>query len=262
MSWHVAVRAGKAREGELKRSTVHRLLQAHGLSERPSRNPERERRAFRHPYVGDVWMGDVLHGPVVRGPNGRLRKAYLHALIDSASRYVPGAAFRLGETAADHEAVLEEAFLKHGLPRMYYVDRGAAQTSRSLLQICAELGIRLVHCRPYDPEAKAAIERFLRTVREEVLDEVGEEPLGLDELNARLWSWLAVEYHRRRHGGTLREPLAHWLSEAETVRPAPRREELERLFQHREQRLVRRDSTIRFRGRLLEVRPDGTCQRV
>ena len=256
------VRAGKAREGELKRSTVHRLLLAHGISTRPARHADQERRAFRHPFVGDVWMGDVLHGPVVRAPDGRMRKAYLHALIDSASRYVPAATFRLGETAADHEAVLKEAFLKHGLPRVYYVDRGAAQTSRSLTVICAELGLRLVHCRPYDPQAKAAVERFLRTVREEVLDELGEQVLELGELNARLWSWLAVEYHRRCHGGTGREPLAHWLSEAEKVRAAPRAAELEHIFQHRAQRKVRKDSTIRFLGRRLEVRPELCGQTV
>ena len=168
-------RAGKVRRGELKKSTVHRLLQAHSLSGRPRRVVER--RAFRHPFVGDLWMGDVMHGPVVIGPGGRPRKSYLHLFIDSASRWVPACAFRLGETAWDHEAVFKQAVLKHGIPRTLYEDRGAAQTSKSLKIICAELCVRLLHCRPFDPEAKGGVERIFRSIREEIIDELPAETL-------------------------------------------------------------------------------------
>lgn len=59
------VRNGDVDEGTLHKSTVHRLLKAHGLSGRPRRVPKTERRAFRHPFAGDCWMGDVMHGPRV-----------------------------------------------------------------------------------------------------------------------------------------------------------------------------------------------------
>jgi hypothetical protein len=48
----------------------------------------------------------------------------------------------------------------------------------------------------------------------------------------------------------------HWLSQVEHLRPAPPVEELDRIFLHRDQRKVRRDGTIRFGGRLLEVRSE------
>lgn len=248
-------RAGKVRPGELKRSTVHRLLQGCGLSARPRRQAT-ERRAFRHALAGDLWMGDVMHGPVVIAPDGRRRKSYLHLFIDSAVRFVTGCAFRLGETAIDHQAVLKQAVLTHGVPRVLYLDRGAAQISDSLKIICGELAIRLLHCRAFDPEAKAGVERFFRTAREEVLDELPPEPLELGELNGLFWSWLSAEYHQRIHGGTRRSPLEHWLSQAEHLRLAPRREVLEQIFLHRAHRLVRRDGTVRFAGRLLEVRSE------
>ncbi len=248
-------RAGVVRCGELKKSTVHRLLQAYGISRRP-RRAARERRAFRHAKAGDLWMGDVMHGPMVIAPDGRRRKSYLHLFIDSAVRFVPGCAFRLGETACDLQAVLRQALLPHGLPGVLYLDRGAAQISESLKIICAELGVRLLHCRPYDPEAKAGVERFFRTVREELLDELPPEPLELGELNGLLWSWLAAEYHQRIHGGTQRSPLEHWLSQVEHLRPAPRYEVLEKIFLHRAHRQVRRDGTVRFAGRMLEVRSE------
>ncbi len=248
-------RAGKVRPGELKHSTVHRLLQGRGLSARPRRHAT-ERRAFRHALAGDLWMGDVMHGPVVIAPDGRRRKSYLHLFIDSAIRFVTGCAFRLGETAMDLQAVLKQAVLRYGVPRTLYLDRGAAQISDSLKIICGELGIRLLHCRAFDPEAKAGVERFFRTSREEVIDELAPGALELGELNGLFWSWLSAEYHQRIHGGTRRSPLEHWLSQGEHVRLAPRREVLEKIFLHRAHRLVRRDGTVRFAGRLLEVRSE------
>jgi len=207
-------------------------------------------------------MQDVMHGPPVIAPGGRVRKAYLHALLDSATRFSPGCAFRLGETAGDLEAVFKEAVAKHGLPRVLYADRGAAQTADSLRLICADLSIRLLHCRAYDPEAKGAIERFFRTVREEVIDELPPEPLPLAQLNGLLWSWLSVEYHRREHGGTGRRPLEHWLSQTEHLRLAPSLQRLDEVFLHRLRRRVRKDSTVSFSGRLLEVRPELAGQKV
>ncbi len=254
-------RAHKVKRGELSKSTVHRLLQAHGISCRPPREV-RERRAFRHPWAGDLWMGDVMHGPRVIAPDGQLRKSYLHLFLDSATRFVPSCAFRLGETALDLQAVLKTAVFKHGRPRVLYLDRGAAQVADSLKIICAELAIRLLHCRPYDPQAKAGVERFFRTVRDEILDELPEEAIELGTLNGYLWSWLSAEYHQRLHGGTGQAPVAHWLSHSEHLRAMPGTEVLERIFLHRAWRKVRRDATIRFQGRMLEVRPELCGQRV
>jgi hypothetical protein len=199
-------------------------------------------------------MGDVMHGPKVVAPDGRLRKSYLHGYLDSATRLIPGAAFRLAEKAVDFEAVLKTAIRKYGVPRALYADNGSAQTARSLRLICAELGIHLLHCRPYDPEAKGGIERFFNTARAEVVDELGDEPRPLAELNGLLWAWLSTEYHRRQHSGTGRVPLEHWLEHAERLRPSPDVATLDRVFMHRDTRLVRRDSTVRFAGHLLEVR--------
>ena len=66
-------------------------------------------------------MGDVLHVPLVIA-GGRLRKSYLIAFIDSATRFVPAAEMRLSESAADHEYALKQAILKHCVPRALYLD--------------------------------------------------------------------------------------------------------------------------------------------
>ena len=250
-------RLGEVRSGELKRSTVHRLLAAQGISHLEVRGTEgSERRAFRPEHAGQLWMGDVAHGPKVLAPDGQLRKAYLHVFLDAAVRFVVGAEARLGETALDHQIVLKRAVRRHGVPRVLYLDLGAAQTANSLKLICAELGVRLLHCRPRDPEAKAGVERFFRTFRAEVLDELPDGPITLAELNSKLWAWLSAEYHAREHGGTKQRPMTHWLAEADRLRPAPAGAALDTLFLHRLRRTVRKDTTVRFCGRILEVRPE------
>jgi len=247
-------RAGEAKRGELSRSSVQRFLATRGLSGRGGGTPpERQRLPFRHREPGELWMGDVLHGPRVLA-GGRIRKSYLIAFIDSATRFVPAAEFRLSEGAADHEYALKQAVLKHGLPRTLYLDNGAAQTSRSLKLICADLSIRLLHAEAYDPAAKGAIERFNRTWREGVGTELPEDPLPIEEIRSLTWSWLAVEYNGAVHSGTGRVPRDHWLEDTSLLRRVPRAIDLDEVFLHRENRTVRRDGTVRFRSRFFEIR--------
>ena len=255
-------RAGVVRRGQLSRSAVHRLLQAQGLSGQPRRGPAAERRSFAAEHAGDLWVGDVLHGPVVLTPDGTRRKSYLITLLDNATRFVLHSYFALREGAVEHEYGLKQALLKHGRPRTYYVDLGGAYTADSLGQITAELGIYLRHTAVRDCEAKGVIERWHRTWRDEVGDELGEEPMPLAELNSLHWAWLASEYHRRRHHTTGRAPLDHWLDEAIHLRPLPAGKDLDQVFLHRLKRKVRKDGTVRFAGRFYEVRPELVGQTV
>ena len=249
-------RAGLVGAGELARSTVHRLLAAHGVSARPLRGPATERRSFLPEHAGDLWVGDALHGPPAIAPDGKLRKAYLLSQIDGATRYVVHSYFAFSEGASCQEYGFKQAIAKHGLPRTYYVDLGSAYIADSLALICAELGIRLLHTGVQDCEAKGVIERWHRTWREEVGDELPERPLPIAELNAKHWAWLSAEYHARKHDTTGRPPREHWLAEVEHLRMLPRHKDLNQVFLHRERRHVRKDGTVRFRGRLLEVRPE------
>lgn len=249
--------------GALSHSTVHRVLQAHGISAQPKVGPEAERRSFLPEHAGDLWVGDALHlrKPVL-GPDGKPCKAYLLTVIDGATRFVVHSELQLSEGAVAHERVLKQALLKHGRPRVYYVDLGAAYVADSLLAICAQLGIQLLHTQARDPEAKGVIERWHRTWRAEVEGELGDVPLPIAGVCAKHWAWLAAEYHVREHDTTKREPLAHFLCEVEHLRPLPRGVSLDEVFLHREQRQVRKDGTVRFQGRLLEVRPELVGRKV
>ncbi|MFZ4487667.1 MAG: Mu transposase C-terminal domain-containing protein, partial [Candidatus Nanopelagicales bacterium] len=195
-------------------------------------------------------------------PDGQLRKSYLLSQIDGATRYIVHSFFAVSEGAIEEEHGLKQAILKHGLPRTYYVDRGPAYIARSLRLICAELGIHLLHTGKQDCEAKGVIERWHRTWREEVGDELPDHPLPLADLNAKHWAWLGAEYHARVHDTTDRAPRDHWLAEVAHLRPVPRAKNLDEVFLHRDRRDVRKDGTVRFRGDLLEVIPELVGQRV
>ena len=251
-------RAGRVRPGELSRGSVHRLLAWAGISRRPRRGPTAERRSFLVEHAGDLSLGDAMHGPPVIAPGDKIRKSYLLSQIDGATRYLPHSYFAVGEAAPEHEYGFKQAVLKGGPPRVYYVDLGAAYRARSLKLICAEIGTRLVHTLPKDCEAKGAIERFHRTWREEVGDELPERPLHLEELNSIHWAWLGAEYHARRHGTTGKAPKEHWLEEASHLRTLRRGLDIDTVFLHRAQRKVRKDATVRYAGKLLEVRAELT----
>ena len=149
-------------EVRLNPSSVHRLLKREGLN-RPAQQKPEDRRKYEAELANDIWQSDVMHGPMVR-VGDKMRKSYLIAFLDDHSRLVPHAEFYLSEGLACFLDAFKMGLLKRGLPRKLYTDNGAAFRSRHLEQVCASLGIALVHARPYRPQGKGKIERFFGRV--------------------------------------------------------------------------------------------------
>ena len=241
---------------KLSRSSIHRLLQAQGISNlHGSAVQPIERRTFVAARAGDIWYGDVMHGPKVM-INGQVRKAYLVTFMDDASRLITHSAFCPAETALEVEGVLKQALLKRGLPIRLVIDNGSAYRAATLQAICARLEIRLIYCRPYTPEGKGKLERWHRTLRGGFLGELDMDKVrDIHDLNARLWAWLDECYHKEPHssleGAT---PLERYRKDLIQIRPlglfASR---LDELFLHRYERLVRKDGTVSYEGQRFEV---------
>lgn len=241
--------------GQLKRSTVHRLLKQHGLSKPAATDGQPiERRSYEAQYAGDIWYGDVMHGPKTT-INHQLRKTYLVSLMDDASRLICHSAFCPGETALDIEHVLKQALLKRGLPKKLVIDNGSAYRAASLQGICARLNIQLVYCRPYEPEGKGKLERWHRVIRQQFVTELHSGHLqNLDTLNQALWAWVDKVYHVREHSALNTTPLKRWQRDIETMRSlGPFAHQIDALFYHRHVRKVRKDGTVSMEGRLFEV---------
>ena len=248
--------AGVVANEVLSRSSIHRLLQAHGLSRiTGSASLPEEKRSFNAEFAGSIWYGDVMHGPSVPTPGG-MRKVYLVSLIDDASRLIAHSAFCLGETALDIEGVLKQAVLKRGLPKKLVVDNGAAYRAATLQGICAYLGIHLIYCRPYAPEGKGKLERWHRTFRDQFLSELDTSRiLDLPDLNARLWAWIEQIYHRTPHSGLGGlTPLARYQKDLVNIRSLGlHAARLDSIFLHRASRFVRKDGTVFYEGKRFEV---------
>ena len=166
-------------------------------------------RSFEYPFFGDLWSGDFLHGPQVR--RGQYAsKAYLHAIIDDATRYIVVARFHRAE---DTRSLLDDLMLalrRFGIPKRLYTDNGAAFRSRHLRMVAAKLGVSLPHTPPYMPRGRGKIERFFRTVREGFL--TGRERTSLEKLNADLAVWIN-QYHHFTHSALGISPLERKLTD-------------------------------------------------
>jgi hypothetical protein len=196
----------------------------------------------------------MLFGPYVQRAGGGKTQAFLYAILDDASRLIPHAQFY------DHQGLgalldcLRQAVAARGLPQRLYVDNGHVYRSQQLARIAASLGILITHTPPYQPEGRGKIERFFRSLREQFLANLdGQRSLALEALNERLGAWLEQVYHRREHAGLGTTPLLRWQRDIERIRQLPPATDLRRLFFHRLDRLVRRDSTFMLQKRFYEA---------
>jgi putative transposase len=116
--------------------------------------------------------------------------------------------------------------------------------------------IRLVYCRPYQPEGKGKLEKWHRTVRDQFLSELDLDQIrGLDDLNARLWAWLDRIYHVNPHSSLNgMTPIERYQQDLVRVRPLGAfAAHLDELFYHRHTRTVRKDGTVTFKTKVYEV---------
>jgi putative transposase len=244
-------------------STLYRFLRARGLDQRkaPAR---RDHRAYAFEQAGDCWQADVMYGPTLATPSGTRRRTYLLAVLDDASRLVPHAQFYFHQHLRTLKDCLKQAFLKRGLPKRLYVDNGRIFRSRLILHLGARLGIHILHTRPYQPQGRAKIERWFRTVRAGFLKRLDVNTLeDLDHLNRLFLAWVEGQYHQRPHRGLEGEtPLDRWVRLSDAVRALPGDVDLEALFLEETRRRVAKNGTFALKGKVFEAGVAFIGQRV
>ena len=233
-------------EAILNPSSVYRLLEREGML-KPEQQRCEDRRKFEAELANEIWQSDVMHGPMVM-VGEKMRKTYLIAFLDDHSRLVTHGEFYLSEGIDCFLDALEKALLKRGLPRKLYTDNGAAFRSHHLEQVCASLGIALIHARPFHPQGKGKIERFFRSVREGFIS--GFKGESLCDLNEAFDLWLENIYHQRKHTSTGQTPFDRFTSNMECLRPAPAN--LTDHFRKLARRRVAKDRTITLNGKIFE----------
>jgi putative transposase len=247
--------------GGFSMSSVYRLLAAHGLDRdslaaggfQPDSGPQK---AFETALPNMLWMADMMYGPTLV-TDGKAVHTRLFALLDDHSRLCPYAEYFASEGSECFLAVLHAAIRSRGVPEKLYTDNGKVFLCRHLHLVCANLGIKLSHARPYAAWSKGKIERFFRRVQSQFQTTlIFDQAKDLAELNARFLRWLESDYHQGEHRGLEgMSPAARFLAASEVIRAAPADEDLRRLFLREETRRVRKDATVSVAGRYFELTP-------
>jgi transposase InsO family protein len=253
-----------AQAGTLSASTLYRFLRARGLTERQLLlDKATAHKKYEAEFANRIWQSDMLFGPWVRRAGGGKMQVFLQATLDDASRLIPHAQFYPNQGLDSFLDCLRQAISARGLPTRLYMDNAKIYRSPQLARIAASIGILIVHTPPYRPEGRGKIERFFRSVREQFLDSLDPQALlSIEQLNERLWHWLDTVYHRREHSALQTTPLLRWQRDIEQVRQLPPATDMRRLFFHRVDRLVRRDSTFLLRNRFFEAPPQLAGKRI
>lgn len=115
----------------------------------------------------------------------------------------------------------------HGIMDLIAVDNGMDLHSEGLRSVCQELGMEILFCPAAEPQYKAVVERFFRTLEKGLIhrlpgtvfssvDERGDYPseslaaITLETLVQLITKWIVDVYNKSYHRGIETTPLAKW----------------------------------------------------
>ena len=125
-----------------------------------------------------------------------------------------------------------------GIPKFLICDKGRDFMSKSLKATGAALGFKIVHMKPKKPWLKGKIERWFRTLEEEIIhlmpgttfshpgqrkfyDSEGCAVLTIEETNWIVAKWIVDVYHQREHTKLHRSPADMWTAGLRAVDVPP-----------------------------------------
>jgi len=122
------------------------------------------RRCTRDLRPGDVYISDghTFDAEVLRPDGKGVQRAEVTSILDVKTRMVVGWSVAAAESTWAAADALRHAVEAHGVPAIYYADRGPGQDNAVLEEILARLGIARERSLPYNSQARGIVERFNR----------------------------------------------------------------------------------------------------
>jgi transposase InsO family protein len=177
-------------------STITEILRRHGqLEQRAGEHPGPYRR-FERPEPNELWQMDYKGHFVIR--RGRCHPL---TVLDDHARYSLGLEACDDEQGSTVQGRLTGVFRRYGLPLFMLMDNGSPWSDHGpyteLTVWLMQLGIKVVHGRPYHPQTQGKEERFHRTLKAEVID--GNRFVDLADCQRAFDQWRHVYNHLRPH---------------------------------------------------------------
>jgi len=153
-----------------------------------------------------VWVADVTY---IRLGSQFI---FLAVILDAYSRAVRGWALRRDLTKELTLSALRMA-LRHGTPGIHHSDQGVQYTAFDYTDLLLGNHVRISMADTGEPTQNGLAERFMRTLKEELVDYA--DWRSFDEAQAHIQHWLEVEYnvyriHSALHYATPAEFDAKW----------------------------------------------------
>ena len=233
---------GSIRHGEISESTINRYINLLALELKTTTNQDMRR--YERPHINEVWCGDSSVGPYLKTPDGKKHKLYIIALIDDASRFITGIDIFFNDNFVNLMSVMKSAVAKYGRPKLFNFDNGSAYKNKQMELLAARIGSTLIPCRPSTPTAKAKIERWFRTMKDQWMAALDIRDFhSLDELRGNLLAWVHL-YNNTPHASLKgKTPQERFFSEPEQIHRLPQ-EQLDKDFLLEIERRVSADSVI------------------
>lgn len=241
----------------VSRSTVERVLVASGQRAQPkSPRPHRRRRRLRRAAAGELLQLDASKHAWLGADRPQIS---LVGAIDDATGAIMHLHFRPTEDQEGYVRMLRDIAFSHGLPEAVYHDRHTILKSPKPQTIEDELNHRLPMSQiqdmldrigieqiiAYSPEAKGRIERLWGTLQERLTTEMRYAHIEtMEAANEFLPAFIAT--YNERFMVKAREPETAWVEMADD-------QDVDYLFSVRDQRVLSRDTTIRWHGHHLQI---------
>lgn len=151
-------------------STITAILRRHGRLA-PEEERQRPFQRFEHPQPNGLWQMDFMgHFAMVHG------RCHSLTVIDDCSRYLLVLAASADQRGSSVRHHLTDAFQRYGLPAAMLMDNGSPwgdtwSTPNTPLTVwLLQLGITVIHSRPYHPQTAGKVERAHRTIQLELVN--------------------------------------------------------------------------------------------
>jgi putative transposase len=189
---------------------VYRMMKLNLRRTAKRRLPKRERVPLYVPRLPDsVWSADFMADALICG-----RRFRLFNVVDDFNREALHIEADTSITSERLVRVFERLQKERGLPRVLRTDNGPEFLGEAFISWSKQAGMAIQYIQPGKPNQNAFIERFNRTLRDELLD--AHLFTRLDDVREAAYWWM-LEYNEERPHDSLGgiPPLQYRIQNAE-----------------------------------------------